>query len=162
MIKNAQKVSVLDLNCPLACIEDEGYADYMKNTAEPYIASRRDIAFCEPRAGQKLRYVKYTADEPRGTVVISHGFTETLEKYDETVYYLLQRGYNAFLCEHRGHGLSYRETEDFSLAHVVRFADYVEDILFFINRVVKPQSAGDISLLAHSMGGAVGALAMEK
>ena len=160
--KKAKKSSILNFDCPLACIPDAEYSALMESTVKPYISARREIGFFEPRSGQKMRFAKYTADGAHDTAVISHGFTETLEKYDETVYYLLKRGYNVFICEHRGHGLSYREHEDYSIAHVQRFDDYVNDFLFFLGAVVKPESLGRLCLIAHSMGGAIGALAMER
>ena len=42
----------------------------------------------------------------RGAIVISHGFTEFAEKYDELVWYFLLAGYSVCVLEHRGHGKS--------------------------------------------------------
>lgn len=162
MTKNQAKISILDFDCAIDCIADAQYAELMETQVQPYLAARRETDYFQRGKGELLRFFKYTADKPRDTVVITHGFTETLEKYDETVYYLLKRGYDIFLCEHRGHGLSFRETEDYSLAHISRFDDYVEDFLSFVNEQVKPQARGRLFLIAHSMGGAVGVLAMER
>ncbi len=162
MARTAEKISKLSFEDPIDCIGDAEYAQTMKTVVEPYIAAHRELSYFEPRPGQRLRYAKYTADVPRATAVIAHGFTETLEKYDETVFYLLNRGYNVFLPEHRGHGLSYREIDDYSLTHIECFGDYVEDFFCFVNEVVKPQGVAGLNLIAHSMGGAIGAMAMEK
>ena len=43
---------------------------------------------------------------PLGFVVISSGRTESLLKYDETVYDLHSAGYSVFIHDHRGQGLS--------------------------------------------------------
>ena len=157
-----EKYTELDMTSGISCLEDESYAEEMEKTVEPYLAARRVIGYAEVSPSVRLRYGFYAADEPHDTVVISHGFTETLEKYDETAYYFLQRGYSVFVPEHRGHGLSTRETEDYSLAHISRFDDYVEDFLAFIDGTVCPKCVGRLFLVGHSMGGAIGVLAMER
>lgn len=157
-----RKISTLSFKSGFACLPDESFAKSMREKVEPYVLARQTISYFSPKPEQPLRFAGYTADKPRDTVVISHGFTETLEKYDEAVYYLLNRGYSVFICEHRGHGLSYREIENYSLAHISRFGEYVEDFLLFIERVVRPNTVGRLLLLAHSMGGAIGVLAMER
>ena len=48
----------------------------------------------------------------RGAIVISHGFTEFAEKYDELVWYFLLAGYSVCVLEHRGHGKSSRDVEN--------------------------------------------------
>ena len=48
----------------------------------------------------------------RGAIVISHGFTEFAEKYDELVWYFLLAGYSVCVLEHRGHGKSARDVDN--------------------------------------------------
>ena len=48
----------------------------------------------------------------RGAIVISHGFTEFAEKYDELVWYFLLAGYSVCVLEHRGHGKSVRDVDN--------------------------------------------------
>lgn len=62
--------------------------------------------------------------------LISHGFTETSEKYKELIYYFLRGGYHVYIPEHCGHGHSYRLVEDPSLVHVDCYKRYVADLLF--------------------------------
>ncbi len=107
----------------------------------------------------KLFCVYYLAENPRASVVFVHGFKEFTKKYCELALYFLQMGYNVFLYDQRGHGLSHRETEDKTVIHINRFEDYVEDLHCVIQTVVLPQSQKiPVYLYAHSMGGAVALL----
>ena len=111
--------------------------------------------------GCNLEYEYYLAENSRASVVIVHGFTEFYEKYYEMTWYLLNMGYNVFLYDHRGHGLSgqtnKQSEEEPRLVHVDHFQDYVQDLTQVIDKVVLPASANlPIYLFAHSMGGAVG------
>ena len=65
------------------------YFETMRETVEPYLAARGKEFRLERGQGQQLYCVFYRADQPVGTVVVSHGFTETAEKYKENIYYFL-------------------------------------------------------------------------
>lgn len=61
-------------------IHEAHYAEEMEKTAEPYLAKRRKDLFFpvqqnETEKAPKLHVVRYTADQPKGVLVISHGFT---------------------------------------------------------------------------------------
>ncbi len=105
----------------------------------------------------------YPAENPRGTVVLVHGFTECAEKYSEMVYSLLQNQYTVVIYDQRGHGYSWRKEKlaDFSVTHVDHFQDYVEDLKavcdHFLPRCPKPWA-----VFGHSMGGAVVSLFLEQ
>lgn len=103
----------------------------------------------------------YNRLDARRAVVILHGYTESAEKFREMAWYFVSDGYSVFAMDHRGHGRSVREVEDKSVTHVDRFADYVRDLGEFMDAVVRPHM-GDapLCLYAHSMGGAIGALAL--
>ena len=61
-----------------------------KSEILPYITERRrDDYFCG-YDGQKLHYAVFTPENPIKTVVVSHGYTESTEKYHELVYYFLK------------------------------------------------------------------------
>lgn len=103
---------------------------------------------------------KDAARKERKTVVISHGFTESTEKWHELTYYFLKCGWDVYALDHRGHGLSHRKVTDLTLTHIDNFGEYVWDFEIFTNKI-KSEAKGDICLFAHSMGGAIGALFME-
>lgn len=122
-----------------------------------------------------LHYVCYDrtefqdkASEPcqaccRGAVVISFGFSEFADKYQEMTWYFLMQGYSVCILEHWGHGFSGRGVSDPSLVWVDHWQRYVADLASFCFQVGQSY-AGDrpLALYAHSMGGGVGARLLER
>lgn len=106
-------------------------------------------------------YCAYFPKEPVANVVICHGFCEFAEKYDEVAEVFLEKGYAVYLPEHRGHGYSQRECGDWDKVYIRSYQDYVDDLYCFIERKVVLKHRKTF-LFAHSMGGAVGALFLEK
>ena len=144
-------------------IQDENYAQQMQNEVEPYLAARRETGLDERVQGQSVYFEHYRAEEPKGVIVISHGFTESIAKFAESIYYMLQAGYEVWGLDHRGHGRSFRANDNPYVVHVDRFEDYVEDLRHLTEKRVKP-AAGDLPvyLYCHSMGGCVGAWTIEQ
>ena len=144
-------------------IEEESFAQQMQNQVEPYLAARRQTGLDERIQGETVYYEHYSADDPKGVVVISHGFTESVAKFAEPIYYLLQAGYEVWGLDHRGHGRSCRLNDNPYVVHVQRFEDYVEDLRHLTESRVKP-TAGKLPLYlyCHSMGGCVGAWTIEQ
>ena len=138
-------------------IKETAYKNYMEDTVEPYLARRRNENLLPREADRALYCVRYDADEPRGTVVISHGFTETAEKYLEPIYYFVSHGYNVIQPEHCGHGRSYRLVEDPSLVHVDRYERYVTDLLAAAETAKQAYPQVPLFLFGHSMGGGIAA-----
>ncbi len=143
-------------------ISEENYAEQIRTVAEPYLEARRETGFDERVPGEKIYYEHYRADEPRGVVVISHGFTESVKKFTEPIYYLLQQGCEVWGVDHRGHGRSYRANSNPYVVHADRFEDYVLDLEHLTETLVKP-AAGELPLYlyCHSMGGCVGVRLIE-
>jgi lysophospholipase len=99
-----------------------------------------------------------------GTVVISHGFTESALKYAEMAWYFLQAGFGVLIVEHRGHGLSLRESDDPDVVSIDDWRHYVTD---FVGAVHQARERFDFAgsplhLFAHSLGGAIGAAVLEE
>ena len=143
-------------------IREENYAERMRAEVEPYVAARTETGYDERVKGQPIYFEHYRADEPKGVVVISHGFTESIRKFTESVYYMLLSGYEVWGVDHRGHGRSFRHNENPYVVHVERFEDYVLDLVHFTETRVKP-AAGELPLFlyCHSMGGCIGAWTIE-
>lgn len=112
----------------------------------------------------KMYYEIYKINDDRGGIVISHGFTECIEKYREFIYYLTREGYSVYIMEHRGHGRSGKLGNIHeSQVSVENFNYYVEDLKIFIDEVVIKRNRGkDLFIFCHSMGGAIGTMFMEK
>ncbi|MCW8106897.1 alpha/beta fold hydrolase [Alteromonas ponticola] len=95
-------------------------------------------------------------------VVISSGRIESLLKYKELMYDFFTNGFAVYILDHRGQGLSGRMTSDPQHGYVEDFEDYVDDLLFFCDAIVSAKTAAPLHLLCHSMGGAIGTLALLK
>lgn len=140
-------------------LQEQDYREKMKNVVEPYLAVRQRELWPEREPGRKIHCMCYRADSPKGVVMISHGYTETAEKYKEIIYYFLKAQYHVYMPEHCGHGYSYRLTEDLSLVHTDSYERYVGDFLF-VSRIAKDENPGlPMFLYGHSMGGGIAAAA---
>lgn len=143
-------------------IADENYAERLRGEAEPYLAARRETGFDERVAGQPIYFEHYRADSPRGVVLISHGFTESITKFTESIYYLLQAGFEVWGVDHRGHGRSFRAGGNPFVVHAERFDDYVQDLLHLTETRIKAAAGAlPLFLFCHSMGGCVGVRLLE-
>lgn len=114
------------------------------------------------RDGICLNYYCAEQAAPKAVVVIVHGYCEFWGKYHEYAWYLWQAGYTVWFLEQRCHGYSGGKLPEPYKIHIDSFRTYAEDLKEFMDRTVLPAS-GDLPrlMLAHSMGGAVGALALE-
>ena len=141
-------------------LREEDYNTALTERVLPLLAAcRREEEFvCAD--GAKLFAVRYEARQPRGSVVILHGFGENVEKYRELCYYFLKSGLTVQLFEQRGHARSTREVEP-GLVYIKRFSQYVSDFSAFMEANA-PFLPTPRYLFAHSMGGAVSALYLSK
>ena len=110
--------------------------------------------------GVRLRAALFPAlGAPRGSVVLSPGRTETIEKYYEVVDELRQRGFTVLVHDWRGQGLSQRLAADPHRGHARGWRPFVGDFVRILNvfeaRLPKPWIA-----LGHSMGGCLTALVL--
>lgn len=110
----------------------------------------------------KIHYEYFLCENARGNIVIVHGLSEFTKKFYEFTYYALNLGYNVFIYDQRCHGLSDRLTNNVDILHVDNFNDYALDLEIFIEKIVIPTENKPIFLYAHSMGGAVSALYLNK
>lgn len=96
-------------------------------------------------------------------IVISHGFTEFAEKYDELVWYFLLAGYSVCVLEHRGHGKSARDVDNRCMVWIDDWQRYVADLAGFAETIGQQYAAGmPLNLFCHSMGGGIGAAVLER
>jgi lysophospholipase len=110
--------------------------------------------------GARLRAALFpAAGDARGSVVLSPGRTEPIEKYFETAADLIARGFVVLIHDWRGQGLSARMLLDPLLGHARGYrnflADYAALLTAFEARLPRPWFA-----MGHSMGGCLTLLAM--
>ena len=143
-------------------ISEKNYEQMMRTVVEPGLAAMRE-EIAVPVDGGTLHAEVYNRYDARRAIVIVHGYTECAEKFRELCWYFVSAGYSVFIYDQRGHGQSLREVEDLSVTHVDSMDRYVEDLEQVMEKVVRPRM-GDapVCLYAHSMGGAVAALALMK
>lgn len=112
--------------------------------------------------GATLRAASFfPVGQARGTVVLSPGRTEPIEKYFEVVEDLLARGFAVLTHDWRGQGLSARGLPDRLKGHARGYQPFLDDykalLDAFETRLPKPWIA-----MGHSMGGCLTLLALAK
>lgn len=148
---NAAAKSIRDIY-----ITEDQFNDTMETAAVPYIDQYKQTGYIKGQKNVSLYYEKYVLENAKGTVVISHGLTESLEKYDEMIYYFLNMGYSVYGMEHRGHSRSGRLGIDSSQVHIESFRYYYKDLKTFLDQIVVPAAGkNNLYLYAHSMGGGI-------
>lgn len=99
----------------------------------------------------RLTFVK-TDYQPRASILILHGMAEHQNRYLTFAEYLAEQGYDAYLYDHRGHGLDrkFKELGFFasSKGDKVVVADAI-DVCAYIN---KNNRSDKLILFGHSMG----------
>jgi len=101
-------------------------------------------------------------NDKRECLIIVPGRSEGYLKYQELIYDLYQLGFDIFIIDHRGQGISERLLPNEHKGYVESFEDYNEDLNVFINTTVIPQCLKKPYLLAHSMGGIISARYLQK
>ena len=144
-------------------IESPDYASVMNNVVIPGLEKYQQDQILSGKDGLSLFCSVFNAENPRGTVMILHGFTENAYKYSELIWSLIHNHFSVVAYDQRGHGRSGRSDglADPSVTHVDRFEDYVDDLQIVCDKLLVnlPQPW---LLFAHSMGGAVASLFIEK
>ncbi|MBO4883905.1 MAG: alpha/beta hydrolase [Clostridia bacterium] len=139
------------------------YEDTMNDCVLPYLAEKCEKTMVEGDGNKPIACYSYAAERPRGTVLVLHGFTENAYKFSELIYSLLRNGFSVLSCDQRGHGNSWRKEglPDASLTHVDDFEEYVKDLEIICDRLLKNMPK-PYAIFAHSMGGAVASLFLER
>jgi lysophospholipase len=112
-------------------------------------------------SGRQLRVALFApAGTPRGSVILSTGRTEPIEKYGEVARELVGRGFVTLVHDWAGQGLSSRFGEDGFSCDVIGgsaafIADFRDILAAYSERLPGPWFA-----FAHSMGAALTALAL--
>jgi len=119
--------------------------------------------------GVRINYATFNQPENRKHLIICAGRSEGYLKYQELAYDFYNEGYNVYLIDHRGQGISERLLSDKHKGYVESFDDYVDDLQIFVTDIVnncinnrRETEKTKPFLLAHSMGGAIATLYMQR
>lgn len=112
----------------------------------------------------RINFATFTHPNHVKNLVIVQGRSESYIKYQEFSYDFYQQGYNIFILDHRGQGLSERMLDNPHKGYVKDFDDYANDLNTFVNTYVLPycHSGNKPNLIAHSMGCAIASLYLMK
>ena len=101
-------------------------------------------------------------EQRRACLVIIPGRSEGYLKYQELAFDLFQHGYDIFIIDHRGQGISERLLANPHKGYVDSFEDYSDDVHMFTETIVKQHCSEKPHLLSHSMGGIIAARFLQK
>jgi lysophospholipase len=136
----------------------------MQLVSDPYVDSLKGLeVFRVTGAGDKTIRVAFAPAEPkggkpknvRGSVIISPGRTEYIEKHATTAIDLVARGFNVLIIDQRGQGWSDRLTANYMAGHLDNYHDAGVHIALAIE-AAGTRLSGPHILLCHSMGGCIG------
>lgn len=109
-----------------------------------------------------VRFVRFRDEKNDRVIVVCPGRIESYIKYAELAYDLFHLGFDVLIIDHRGQGLSGRMLPDTHRGHVDNFSDYVDDLAAFWQQEVQPGPWRKRYILAHSMGGAISTLFLQR
>ena len=144
-------------------VQSASYSEVMNKTVLPWLQDRESVTVVHGFQERPLYCVSYEAEDPVATVLIVHGFTENAFKYSELIWSLLHLHFSVVAYDQRGHGRSWRD-EDIripSVTHVNCFSEYVDDLKIICD-TFRPRTSMPFLVFAHSMGGAVVSLFLER
>lgn len=95
------------------------------------------------------------AKTKKGSIILLGGRKEFMEKYAETIEELKQRQFDVYSMDWRGQGLSSRLLANRHKGHINDYSEYIEDLNYFVNNIVKPGAVSPLMIFGHSMGGHV-------
>jgi alpha-beta hydrolase superfamily lysophospholipase len=121
--------------------------------AEVFKMTNSELVFEEHIPGKNgvlLRLRRTVMSDAKAAVVIVHGVGEHLDRYPYLEKWMIARGFNCYLYDHRGHGRSGGARGDVSSFH-----DYADDLSSVYDIVASESAPLPIFVLGHSMGSLV-------
>jgi lysophospholipase len=103
----------------------------------------------------RVAYAPYKGKKLRGSVIISPGRTEYIEKHATTAIDLVARGFHVLIVDQRGQGWSDRLAPNPMAGHMDSFGDAATHLGLAIE-AAGDRLKGPHILLCHSMGGCIG------
>jgi alpha-beta hydrolase superfamily lysophospholipase len=103
--------------------------------------------------GVSIRTLHVAPPNPRGAVLLSHGYAEHVGRYRDFVAHLVGRGLAVAALDHRGHGDSGGPR-----GHCLDFGEFVADLRTLADEMGVWWPGVPRVLFGHSMGGLIGLL----
>ena len=102
--------------------------------------------------GSSTYYQRWSPDHtpPRAVLVVVHGFGEHSELYRHLAEYFVDRGYEVFALDLRGHGRSAG-----ARGFIRRWSEYREDVDTLMTLAEESAPSLPVFLVGHSMGGLI-------
>jgi len=94
-----------------------------------------------------LYFQSWTAVNPKGLVIVVHGYGEHSGRYQNVVDTLVPEGYAVWALDHRGHGRS-----EGRRCYVNRFTDFLKDLEIFEEKAREAHPELPVHVIGHSMG----------
>lgn len=94
-----------------------------------------------------LYFQSWTALNPKGLVIVIHGYGEHSGRYQNVVDALVPDVYALWALDHRGHGKS-----EGRRCYVNRFTDFLKDLEIFEKKAREAHRELPVHLIGHSMG----------
>ena len=110
------------------------------------------MEFIKMRDGYEIYFRDEPAKNPKGVIIITHGFAEHCSRYDFVSNYFIKEGYSIIRYDLRGHG---RNKER---GRLNRFEDYVDDLAEIVKIASDKYPQLPQITFGHSMGGLITAL----
>lgn len=96
-------------------------------------------------------YDVWTPDaEPRGVVILAHGYGEHARRYDHVAQYFGEAGLATYALDHRGHGRAGGKR-----VRVRQMSEYVSDYRTLVSTATAENPGVPRIVLGHSMGGGI-------
>lgn len=100
----------------------------------------------------KIVGFKWTVDNPKAIIVISHGMAEHIERYEMFANFMNENKYSVYGHNHRGHKLTSPEESYGYMSDEDNLGALVLDLYEIISIIKKDNPNIPIYLLGHSMG----------
>ena len=116
---------------------------------------------------EKIFYAKIPAktgagETPRGSVVLTTGYNDSIFNNTDTIREWQKRGFDVYAMDWASQGASQRNPLHPDRPSSRSLDYHVRDLDQFVRHIVEPQAEKPLILSTHSMGGAIGALYMQK
>lgn len=138
---------------------DENYSTEFEKTVLPFCCEHETDGYYSSFDKKEMHYISFLNENAVANILILHGFTECAEKFIEPAYYFYNEGYNVYIPDLRGHGLSFKDEAPKYAVHSEGFDIYAKDISVFIKNIVS-ENGLPVYAFTHSLGGNVALLTL--